>query len=216
MKRAMHALPIGPHTVHYRLHPWLLKGNHFVVVRYQTPKELPFSNHGQRTMYAKPQSGYPINNKNKTLIMSTYTQVFYQIVFGTKYRLPTINRKHDRELYKFIYGVIQKRGCHLYCINGVEDHIHIFSDLHSSISLADYVKEIKVASNTFMKDSGLFPLFDGWQVGYGAFTYSIRKKQKIINYVEKQKERHGKETFYDEYERLLIESSVEFDEKYLL
>ena len=45
--------------------------------------------------------------------MSTYTQVFYQIVFGTKHRLPTIDREYDKELYKFIYGVIQKRGCHL-------------------------------------------------------------------------------------------------------
>jgi REP element-mobilizing transposase RayT len=152
----------------------------------------------------------------KQQLMSTYTQVFYQIVFGTKYRQPTIDRKHDRELYKFIYGVIQKRGCHLYRINGIEDHLHIFSDLHPSICLADYVKEIKVASNTFIRDSGLFPLFNGWQVGYGAFTYSVREKQKIINYVAKQKAHHGEETFYDEYKRLLIESGVEFDEKYLL
>ncbi len=93
--------------------------------------------------------------------MSSYTQVYYQIVFGTKYRRPSICREHDKVLYKFIYGVIKNRNCHLYRINGIEDHIHIFSDLHPSISLADYVKEIKVASNMFMKESGLFPLFDG-------------------------------------------------------
>ena len=148
--------------------------------------------------------------------MSTYTQIFYQIVFSTKYRQPTINKKHDRELYKFIYGVIKKRGCHLYRINGVEDHIHIVSDLHSSICLADFVKEIKVASNAFMKDCGLFPLFKGWQVGYGAFTYNIRERDMIINYVKKQKQHHNKENYYDEYKRLLIENAVEFDEKYLL
>jgi putative transposase len=161
-----------------------------------TPKGFPFSNHGRSPWTAcyactKTLSNNPINHNKKLLPKSTYTQVFYQIVFGTKYRQPTIERRHDKELYKFIYGVIQKRGCHLFRINGIEDHIHIFSDLHSSISLADYVKEIKVASNTFMKDSGLFPLFEGWQIGYGAFTYSIREKQKIINYVAKQKEHHG-------------------------
>jgi len=32
----------------------------------------------------------------------------------------------------------------LYRINGIEDHIHIFSDLHPSISLARYVKDIKL------------------------------------------------------------------------
>ena len=67
-----------------------------------------------------------------------------------------------------------------------------------------------------MKDSGLFPLFKGWQVGYGAFTYNIRERDMIINYVKKQKQHHNKENYYDEYKRLLIENAVDFDEKYLL
>jgi len=36
--------------------------------------------------------------------MGTYRQIFYQIVFGTKHRKPTISRKHDEELYKYILG----------------------------------------------------------------------------------------------------------------
>jgi REP element-mobilizing transposase RayT len=42
----------------------------------------------------------------------------------------------------------------LFQINGVEDHVHILSDLHPSVSLADYVKTIKVASSVWMKESG--------------------------------------------------------------
>ncbi len=67
-----------------------------------------------------------------------------------------------------------------------------------------------------MKASGKFPLFTGWQVGYGAFTYSIREKDTIINYVKKQKEHHGSENYCDEYKRLLNENGIEFDEKYLM
>ena len=52
--------------------------------------------------------------------------------------------------------------------------------------------------------------------GYGAFTYSIREKDMIINYVKNQNEHHKTETFYDEFKRLLIENGIEFDEKYLL
>ncbi len=75
----------------------------------------------------------------------------------------------------------------MYRINGIEDHIHIFSDLHPSISLADYVKDIKVASSLWMKESGKFPEFNGWQDGYGAFTYSISEKDRVINYIKKSK-----------------------------
>lgn len=96
------------------------------------------------------------------------------------------------------------------------DHIHIFSDLHPSICLSDYVKNIKVASSIWMKESGFFSAFTGWQEGYGAFTYSIRERDMIIEYVKNQKEHHRQENFYDEYKRLLIEQGIEFEEKYFL
>lgn len=148
--------------------------------------------------------------------MSTYRQIYYQIVFGTKNRKPTITQTHDEELYKYISGIIKSKNCKLYRINGIEDHIHIMSDLHPSICLADYVKEIKVASSIWMKEHSKFPAFEGWQDGYGAFTYSVRERDMIINYIKNQKEHHRSENFYDEYKRLLIENGIEFDEKYLL
>jgi len=148
--------------------------------------------------------------------MSTYRQIFYQVVFGTKNRKPSIVKEHDEELYKYISGIIKNKNCKLYRINGIEDHIHIMSDLHPSICLADYIKEIKVASSLWMKENGKFPAFDGWLDGYGAFTYSVREKDMIINYIKNQKEHHRSESFHDEYKRLLIENGIEFDEKYLL
>ena len=152
----------------------------------------------------------------KLLPMSTYRQIFYQIVFSTKNREAVITEAHQEELYKYIWGIINKKQCKLYRINGMEDHLHIFSDLHPSIALADYVKDIKLASSSWMKSSGLFANFNGWQDGYGAFTYSIKEKQTLIEYVKNQKEHHKTEKFYDEYKRLLIENDIEFQEKYLL
>ncbi len=148
--------------------------------------------------------------------MGTYKQIYYQIVFGTKNRKPTIASDHDRELFQYIHGIIKNKHGKLYRINGMEDHIHIFSDLHPTVCLSDYIKDIKVASNTWMKESVKFPAFDGWQEGYGAFTYSIQERDIIINYIKNQKEHHQSETFYDEFKRLLIENGIEFDEKYLL
>lgn len=145
----------------------------------------------------------------------SYKQIYYHIVFGTKSRKRTIPEAYCKELYQYIYGLIQNKKCKLYRINGTEDHIHIFSDLHPSISLADYIKDIKVSSSQWMKENGRFPDFIGWQDGYGAFTYSIRERDKIINYEKNQKEHHKKESFYDEFKRLLIENDVDFDEKYL-
>lgn len=148
--------------------------------------------------------------------MSSYRQIFYQIVFGTKYRQKTIAEAHCNELYKYICAIIENKKCKSLQVNGIEDHIHIAVDLHPSVSLADLVKDIKVATSIWMKESGKFPAFRGWQDGYGAFTYSIREREMIINYVKKQKWHHKKEDFYDEYKRILVENQIEFEEKYML
>lgn len=148
--------------------------------------------------------------------MSTYRQIFYQIVFGTKHRRKTITGEYDRELYKYIFGIIKNKNCQLYQINGIEDHIHIFTDLHPSVCLSDFVKDIKVASSIWMKQSGFFPLFTGWQAGYGAFTYSVREKEMIINYIKKQKAHHKTESFRNEYLRVLAENNIVPDERFFL
>ena len=148
--------------------------------------------------------------------MSTYTQILYQIVFSTKNRDPIMTADHRNELFKYIRGITDHKKCHLYQINGVEDHIHILTHLHPSVSLAELVKDIKLASTKFIKEKGIFPGFNGWQDGYGAFTYSIDRKDILINYVKNQEEHHRNRTFREEYIALLEEHGVVYDEKYLL
>ena len=145
--------------------------------------------------------------------MSTYTQILYQIVFSTKDRQQTLTESGQERLYRYVWGILEKQNCHLYRINGVEDHI--LTHLHPSVALAELVKDIKVASSGFIKQEIFFPLFTGWQDGYGGFTYSISAKDNLIEYIKNQKEHHKKVSFRDEYISLLKEHGIEFDEKYL-
>jgi REP element-mobilizing transposase RayT len=147
--------------------------------------------------------------------MSTYTQILYQIVFSTKNREQTLTAEYRRELYKYIRGILQNKKCHLYQMNGVEDHIHILTHLHPSVALSDLVKDIKLASTKFIKEKGIFDGFTGWQVGYGAFTYAIDRKNVLINYIKNQEEHHRVKTFGEEYIELLKEHGIVFEEKYL-
>jgi len=96
----------------------------------------------------------------------------------------------------------------------MEDHIHILSDLHPSVALADYVREIKVASSKWLKASGLFPDFNGWGIKYCALTYSYGDRDTIINYIKKQQEHHKRESFQDEIKRIFKEQGIDLDEKW--
>ena len=145
----------------------------------------------------------------------SYKQIYYHIIFGTKSHQNTINEKNCDELYKYIWGIIKNKNCHLYRINGSINHIHILTDLHPSISLADFIKEIKRSSSLWAKEKRLFPNFNGWAEGYAAITISHRDKNKVIDYIKNQKEHHKHESFITEFKRFLTENGIEYDEKYL-
>lgn len=146
--------------------------------------------------------------------MSTYTQIVYHLVFGTKNKEKTLTKANREELYKYIFGICKRKNCHLYRIGGTEDHIHILTHLHPSVALSDLVKDIKVASTLFAKEKKLFPQFSGWQSGYGAFTCSEKDKNALIEFVINQEEFHRNSTFEDEYLALLKEHNVEVDMQY--
>ena len=71
--------------------------------------------------------------------MSSYRQLLYHLVFRTKDSLPTIKQDNADQLYAYITGIIKHKNSHLYRINGVENHLHILTDLHPSIALADFM-----------------------------------------------------------------------------
>lgn len=148
--------------------------------------------------------------------MSTYTQILYQIVYSTWNREPTLNTKNRDEIYKYIWGILKDKKCHLYRIGGISDHIHIITHLHPAISLASLVKDIKLAASDYIKNKNLFPCFSGWQQGYAAFTYAFKEKNGLIEYVKNQEAHHHVKTFKEELIDLLTEHGIEFDEKYLL
>jgi REP element-mobilizing transposase RayT len=160
----------------------------------------------------------PANINRKVLhpFMSTHTQLLYHIVFGTKYRIPCLQKNKRQVLYKYIWGILNNNKCHLYRINGVEDHLHILTHIHPTVALSLLIKDIKLASHTFIKQEKLFPPYRGWQEGYGAFTHHFNDKNRLIGYIKTQESHHRYVSWPEELKALLKEHEIAFDERYLL
>ena len=149
--------------------------------------------------------------------MSTYTQILYQIVFGSKDYSSFLSQENQSLLFAYIVGMLDKRNCHPYQVGGYENHIHIVTHISPTISLADLVREIKKASHEMMvRDKKTFRRFPGWQVGYGAFTYHISMKPVLIKYILNQEQHHKGSTFREEIIQLLNDNLVPFKEEYLI
>ena len=146
--------------------------------------------------------------------MSSYRQLLYHIVFRTKNSTPSIDQDNTEQLYSYISGIIRNKNSHLYRVSGTENHLHILTDLHPSIALANFMRELKTSTSIWMKEKGLFPLFDAWAEGYGSFTCSYFDLGDLVDYIRNQREHHAKMSFEEEYRSLILRSGIKIDEKY--
>ena len=147
--------------------------------------------------------------------MAAYTQILYHIVFGTKDRRQTLDAENHESLWKYVSGVIRGKQCAVYTVGGFTEHIHILCSLHPSMALADMVKDIKLAVSAWNKAEKVFPAFSGWAEGYGAFTCSVRDKDRIYHYIRNQHEHHRVKSYQEELEEMLRKAGVEYDRRYL-
>ncbi len=144
--------------------------------------------------------------------MSAVTAI-YHIVINTYQREMTLTLESCDQLYRYIARVVQNHNSVLYAINGIENHIHLLIHLHPSVCLSDLVRDIKLSTSQWMKQQkDLFPMFAGWGKEYGAFTYALRDKEMVANYIRNQRTHHQRETFEDEYRKHLELAVVEWND----
>jgi REP element-mobilizing transposase RayT len=146
--------------------------------------------------------------------MSCFRQILYHIVFRTKNSARTLPLSNSKELYYYIEGIIKNKKGTLLCINGMEDHLHLLSDLPQTIALADYVRDIKANSSHWLRENPNFPRFEGWAEGYAALTLAWRDKEMIVNYIKNQREHHNRADFMTEYRNLLEEHGITIDNRF--
>ena len=148
--------------------------------------------------------------------MATYTQILYHIVYGTKNHEGALDLEHHDTLCRYLAGVLRNKKCVVYIVGGYTDHLHILTSLHPSLSLADVLKDLKLAASKWIKSKGTLPHFNGWQEGYGAFTCSWKDKDRIVKYIQNQREHHRIKPFREEFIEMLQRAGIEFDETYLV
>lgn len=144
------------------------------------------------------------------------SKIYIHVVFSTKDRRPLISDHDTRQrLHEYLGGTCRNLDCPSVKVGGVEDHVHILFRLSRSIDISKLVREIKRESSKWMKET--FPEMTSfsWQAGYGAFSISPTHVDALTKYIAAQEEHHRKESFQDEFRRLLRKYDVEWDERYI-
>ena len=121
--------------------------------------------------------------------MSKVSALFH-IVFTTKDRKNTLVNRNVEELYRYLWNRLKYKGCYLYRIGGIENHVHLLVDVSPTISLSALVNDLKANSSAWLKASGSFPAFESWSRGYYAGSISFKDRDSVIEYIKSQRIHH--------------------------
>ena len=143
-------------------------------------------------------------------------QIYLHLVFSTKDRRPFfVDKAVRQEAHKYLGGTCNNLDCPVLNVGGPADHVHILCRLARTTSVADLVRELKRESSQCLKTKGNSLADFYWQNGYGAFSLSPAHVDALRDYIVNQEEHHRRETFQEEFRRLLTKCGLEWDERYV-
>lgn len=140
---------------------------------------------------------------------------FFHLVWSTKERKNLILPKMEERLYAYMGGIIRENGGSLLEIGGISNHVHLLIELSNLDRFTGLIRNTKSASTGWIKKE--FPTnYDfAWQDGYGSFSVSQSNIDKTRKYIKNQKQHHQKQTFEEEYLKILVIHHIKFDERYV-
>ena len=143
----------------------------------------------------------------------SYSSTRIHFIWSTSHRQPTIHPDWRPRLHRYIGGILENKKSKVLAIGGVEDHIHVYCSLPTTISIADLASVMKYNSTDFVHTE--FDRAFAWQEGYAAFTMSKSSDAEVIKYVQNQEEHHKKRSFQEELIAFLNKYEIPYDPKYV-
>ena len=146
---------------------------------------------------------------------NTYTQLYIQFVFAVRNRESLVRESFREELHKYLTGIAQNHKHKMLAVYCMPDHAHVFVGLNPVQSISSLANDLKSNSSRWINENRLCPYDFHWQEGFGAFSYHRNKVDTICRYIQNQEEHHRKKKFSEEYQELLKEFEIDYNEKYL-
>ncbi len=114
--------------------------------------------------------------------------------------MPLVDIENEQLIYQSIMDKCEVLGVRLLALGGMPDHVHLLVRFPATISIANFIKEIKGSTSHLVTHQDNAEEFFKWQGAYAAYSVNERDIPKIKSYIEHQKEHHENHQIYNELE----------------
>jgi len=133
----------------------------------------------------------------------SYYRLWVHATFATKNRKPLIVPSVEDKIHRQLSEQLTGLGCPVRIVNGAPDHVHLQFLQNPKMALSNTMKQVKGATSHWINQQEFLSDKFAWQRGYGAFSVSESLSGRVAEYIHRQKERHRKSTFEEEFLILL-------------
>lgn len=133
-----------------------------------------------------------------------YTQLYLHMIWATWDRLLLITPDIESQIYAAIATKCRELDCEPIAIGGMEDHVHLLTRFHTTVTVATLAKETKGASSHLVTHKLRPEEFFKWQGAYGAFTIRKSDVPQVREYIQNQKKHHADGILDEDLERIFI------------
>ena len=102
----------------------------------------------------------------------------------------------EKELYGYMWGKTTALECIPHAINGMSDHLDVVFSIPPRLAIATIIGQLKSASSHYINEQFLPGNFSA-QVEYSVFSISESALEKVVRYVNNQKQHHAVQTLID-------------------
>ena len=131
--------------------------------------------------------------------MGNYLRLHIHLIWSTKHRRPYLTAEIRRRLFPYLAATLRGQRGGLRAIGGWVDHVHLYAEFPSYLSVGQLVSVLKSRSCRWLRM--VFPQTTPfrWQRGYAAFSVDPRHSERLIRYIHSQEQHHSRTPYLEEF-----------------
>ena len=119
-----------------------------------------------------------------------FHQLYYHFTWATHSREPHIDRSIRPAFLELLHEEVMTRGGRSIPDNAMPDHVHLLARLPQTVSISEFIAQVKGAA-AYRMNHEIRPKFKlRWQEGYGALTLRKDEVEKVSRYIDNQEQHH--------------------------
>jgi REP element-mobilizing transposase RayT len=146
--------------------------------------------------------------------MSHHSRILCHLIIHTKDCKNSLPQEQRTLLYSAFEQLAEEKHCHVLCIDGTDNHVHLLCELHPDVSPGELIRKLKGASTVWLRGSKKFPAFDDWANGYTIVSCGLQDEKAVRKLIAGQEKYHRRRDFSEELRDLLKDYAIPVDERF--